>query len=251
VKGRFFVTLDAACADRAYLDAAGVRHLRALRLVAGDAVCAIVAPGRERAARIARLERERVVLELGAELAPAGCDPRAPRTLAIALGDPARMDLVVEKATELGASALQPFVAARSQARTLAASRRERWQRIARTASEQCGRTVAPEIRPCLEFDALVGASTRVQTVWLLLPGGARDEHTRRDASPHPARRRADAEPGMLIVVGPEGGLTEDENERLLAAGAEPIVLGRRVLRFETAAIAGLSVALDRMPDEA
>jgi len=250
VKGRFFVTLDPEHDDRAYLDAAGARHVRALRLVPGDAVGAIVAPGRERAATIARLERERVVLALGVELPAAGRDPRSARVLALALGDPARMDLVVEKATELGASALQPFVAARSQARTLAATRRERWRRIARTACEQCGRTVEPEIRPCLDFAALVAACARVQTVWLLLPAGASDRHAG-PATPTPATQTDSArEPGLLLVVGPEGGLDDGENQRLLAAGATPLTLGRRVLRFETAAIAGLSVALSRFPDE-
>src|SRR5690606_25958377 len=97
LKGRFFVDPDPTHSERASLDAAGARHLRALRVREGDEVCAIVGPGRERAAVIERLGRDGALLALGTELPPSGRDPVAARTLALALGDLARMDLVVEK----------------------------------------------------------------------------------------------------------------------------------------------------------
>ncbi|MEW6273271.1 MAG: RsmE family RNA methyltransferase [Thermodesulfobacteriota bacterium] len=237
MKGRFFVELDAQDPDRARLDAAGARHLRALRLTPGDEVCAIVGPGRERAAVIEQLGRERVVLALGAELPPAGRDPVAQTTLALALGDLARMDLVVEKATELGATAIQPFVAERSQARGVAPPRLERWRRIARAACEQCGRTREPEVRRCVDFGTLVRALEGSHPVWLLAPSGAPA-----GGSPALAARRAQ-DPPLAIVVGPEGGLSEGEAAELLARGAEAVRLGRTTLRFETAAIAGLAAA--------
>jgi len=244
MKGRFFVTLDPDDAALAYLDAAGARHVRALRLVRGDAVCAIVAPGREREAVIASLERDRVTLALGAEHPAATRDLRHPRVLAIALGDLARMDLVIEKATELGATAIQPFVAERSQARTLPPSRLERWRRIARTACEQCGRTVEPAVRPCVTFAELLAAGDGAQSIWLLSPAPSGAET---GAAALPAAHQDGVE--LLLIVGPEGGLTEDENARWVARGALPITLGRRVLRFETAAIAALAAALVCVPD--
>lgn len=248
MKGRLFVTPDADDPDRATLDAAAARHLRALRLSPGDAVCAIVGPARERAAKVVALGRDHAVLALHEELPPPERDPRRPRVLAIALADLARLDVVVEKATELGATAIQPFVAARSQTRTLPATRLDRWQRIARAACEQCGRTVVPEIRPCIPFDALVATLGRGGTAWLLEP--ARPEAAARGTGPSSAGALpVPGDGGLTVVVGPEGGIDPDETDRLRGAGAQPLTLGARVLRFETAAIAALAVALLHAPD--
>lgn len=241
MKGRLFVTPDADDPDRATLDVATTRHLRALRLVPGDAVCAIVGPGRERAASVVSLVRDHAVLSLHEELPAHDRDPKRPRVLALALGDLARMDLVVEKATELGVTAIQPFVAARSQSRTVVPARLERWERIARSAAEQCGRTVLPEIRACVGFDALVAAVRSGGTTWLLEPARPEDGACAAPSVP------AEAD-GLTFVIGPEGGLDALEVERLRAAGARPLTLGTRVLRFETAAIAALAIALLHAP---
>lgn len=242
MKGRFFVDVDPRDAARAVLDATAARHLRALRLTRGDEVCAIVGPGREHAAVIERLERERAVLSLGAALPPSGRDPAVERALAIGLGDAARMDVAIEKATELGATAIQPFAAERSQTRTVAAARLERWRRIARAACEQCGRTREPAVRPCVDFDGLLASLPRGEEVWLLTPRRATREERAVAAA---ARRRAPA----VLVVGPEGGLSEAETARLLEHGARPMSLGRSTLRFETAAIAALAAAAALFPD--
>lgn len=244
MKSRLFVTPDADDPDRATLDAATTRHLRALRLAPGDAVCAIVGPHRERAASVVALLRDHAVLSLHEELPPHARDPQRPCVLALALGDLARMDLVVEKATELGVTAIQPFVATRSQVRTLPSTRLERWERLARAACEQCGRTVVPEIRGCVAFEALVAVVERPGTTWLLEP--ARPDAAPSDSASAPVAVASDD--GLTLVIGPEGGLDPAEVERLRAAGARPVTLGTRVLRFETAAIAGLAVALLHAP---
>jgi 16S rRNA (uracil1498-N3)-methyltransferase len=245
MKGRFFVELDPHDGERAFLDAATARHLRALRVTRGDEVCAIVGPGRERRARVASLDRERAVLALGDVVPSRGCDPACARTLAVALADAARLDLVVEKATELGATAIQPFVAARSQARTVAPARLERWRRIARAASEQCGRTTIPEVRDAVDLSHLAAALAPGSVVWLLTPGGAGE------ATGGPTRAASPEPRPLVVVVGPEGGLTDEEHALLVARGAEPVRLGPRVLRFETAAIAALAVAGALLPDGA
>lgn len=258
MKGRFLVTLDPDDADRATLDAAGARHVRALRLTRGDRVCAIVGPGEEREAVVESVARDRVRLALGARLQQPPPDPAGERVLAVALGDLARLDLVIEKATELGATAVQVFIAERSQTRSVPATRIERWRRIAGAATEQCGRTRPPDIPPPVGFAEVLAGVRDDGTTWLLTPAdvasapaspGSATGATPDRASPAPASR--DTRAPRLLVVGPEGGLGETEVAHLLARGAHPVTLGRRVLRFETAAIAGLAAAAVCDPEDA
>jgi 16S rRNA (uracil1498-N3)-methyltransferase len=243
VPPRLFVRTDATSDDRAHLDAAGARHLRALRLAPGDSVHAIVGPGLERSAMIETFTRTAVVLRLGDALPPSGCDPVGRRTLAVGLGDLARMDLVVEKATELGATAIQPFIASRSQIRAVPAARAERWARIARAACEQCGRTVPPEIRDCVTLASFIDTIDAADTVLLFVRGESSGS-----AGP-PAAASPGDDRSLILVVGPEGGFAPDEVSALLARGAVTTSLGRRILRFETAAIAALVAAAARFPE--
>ena len=227
---RLFVDVDPGAPDEARIEGQALRHVRALRLESGSEVVAIVGPGRERRAAIVALSRSAARLRLGEELPPTEADPRSPLVLAIALADLARMDLVVEKATELGATGIWGFVAERSQARQVSASRRDRWARIGRAACEQCGRTVPPEIEAPLALRELLERIGPPRRAVLLDPGGPRSL---------PPLSLDESEP--VVVVGPEGGLTAPEREGLRVRGAEVLSLGPRVLRFETAAIAGLT----------
>jgi 16S rRNA (uracil1498-N3)-methyltransferase len=229
---RLFVEVDAAAPDEGRIAGPAVSRLHALRLGPGSEVVAIVGPGRERRATIVALARSEARLRLGEELPRTDADPRSPLVLAIALADLPRLDLVVEKATELGATAIWAFVAERSQTRDVSASRRDRWRRIGRAACEQCGRTVPPEIDAPLSLQALGDRIEATPGAVLLDPAGPRW-----DGSP-PADER-----GRIVVVGPEGGLTGTERADLCARGAAPLSLGPRILRFETAAIAALAWA--------
>ena len=226
---RLFVDVDADQPNRAQLDA---RHLRALRLGVGDAFEAIVAPGAVRIATIEALTRQRATVTLGDDVPAGPADPGRPVVLAIALADFARFDSVIEKATELGATKIVPFRAARSQIGKLTDARRERWRRIARTACEQCGRTQPPEITGEISLEAIdthvppqahqVVLSPEAGDAWDGDVGGAR---------------------ALVLYVGPEGGFTADEVRRLCDRGARLRSLGPRTLRFETAAAAALAVA--------
>jgi len=141
-----------------------------------------------------------------------------------------RFEAVVEKATELGVSAIVPVEAARSEKGLLAAADRrvERWRRIAREASQQSRRMRLPEILPpCRLSDAL--DETAAARCYLDEEGG------------EPLLRAA-GETAVAFAVGPEGGWTEGERRVFQAEGWAPVSLGPGILRADTAAIAALAV---------
>ena len=155
-------------------------------------------------------------------------------TLAQALSSSEKMDWVIQKATELGVAEIQPLDTERSVARLpaeRAAKRLEHWRQVAISACEQCGRNLLPQIHAPLDIMAwLQQTKDRPGTKLILLPQGA-------------ASLRAQAKPQdrVVLLVGAEGGFTGAESGSALHCGFAPIRLGARVLRTETAAIAGLA----------
>jgi 16S rRNA (uracil1498-N3)-methyltransferase len=155
--------------------------------------------------------------------------------LAQALSSSEKMDWVIQKSTELGVTEIQPLATDRSVARLSAertARRLEHWQQVAISACEQCGRNVLPLIhRPLDIMDWLQQAGTISASRYILLPDGTASLH---DQS-RPVRM-------AVLLVGAEGGFSPPESEAAINCGFIPIRLGARVMRTETAAIAGLAV---------
>jgi 16S rRNA (uracil1498-N3)-methyltransferase len=159
----------------------------------------------------------------------------APATLEIVLaqGVPkgAKMDFVIEKATELGVSRIVPLLTERTQGEGAREGKTERWRRLARAAAQQCGRADVPEIEVPLgwaEFCARFGEYDRVLVPWEL---EAVEPLAERLPSLLAGVRR------VAVAIGPEGGLGHAEIEQARVAGAVTISLGRRVLRTETAGL--------------
>jgi 16S rRNA (uracil1498-N3)-methyltransferase len=218
----------AAIADAMPLERDGQHYLRTvLRLALGDEL--VVFDGAGRQAR-ARLAADRLELAGPVEVAP----PPLPVTLVVALLKGEKMDLVVQKATELGATRIVPAASARSVVRlepAREASRVERWRRIAVEAARQCGRADAPEVTPPAPLDQALAGSAAAARVLL---------HERAAAplrSILPARTAS-----VAVAVGPEGGFSPEEVEAAARAGWVIASFGDRVLRAETAAIAALAV---------
>ena len=209
--------------------------LRVLRLKPGDAVTLFNGDGAEYASVVVEANRERVALDVtGRE----DKDREAPFavTLAQAVSSGERMDYTIQKAVELGVAAIQPLEARRSVVR-LSAERGERriahWQAVAIAACEQCGRNRVPRVWPLAQLDAYLGArrSGTEGELRLLL-------------SPRSTRRLREIDPphGMLVVLsGPEGGFSPEEERAAGEAGFQPVRLGPRVLRTETAAVVALA----------
>lgn len=148
--------------------------------------------------------------------------------LAIAKGE--RMDLSVQKATELGVASIAPLFTERCNVQLggKAEHKRRHWEKIAISACEQCGRNRIPEVLPVQGFETWVSAR---RGGVMLDPGGI----------PLPSL----PEPGscLTLLVGPEGGLSLAERQRAESMGFVSASLGPRILRIETAVIAALSVA--------
>lgn len=205
---------------------AEAHHLASVcRLRPGDAVCLFNGDGREYPARIVEIRRREVALEVESVSAP---DRELPFALEVAAPLPKgdRAQFLVEKLTELGATALAPLDCERSVVQP-GAAKLEKLERYVIEASKQCGRNVLMRVArptPWREYCAQPAAGA---VRWLAHPQG------------DPRGGRMDSAPGAICVaVGPEGGFTDAEIDLARKHDWELIGLGPRILRIETAALA-------------
>lgn len=154
--------------------------------------------------------------------------------LAQALTSSEKMDWVIQKATELGVAEIQPLDTERSIARLTeerAVKRLEHWRGVAISACEQCGRNVLPTIHPPLDIMLWLQLPAENRAAkYILLPQGA----TSLSSQPKP-------QCNIVLLVGAEGGFTRGESDSAMRCGFMSIRMGSRVLRTETAALAGIT----------
>jgi 16S rRNA (uracil1498-N3)-methyltransferase len=233
---RFFVEGEHGAGDRVAIEGSDAHKLRhVLRAVDGSAIELIDSSGSVLDARLA-FDGERIFAEIGGvrERPP---EPPVPSIdLAQALAKGTKLDLVVEKATELGAARVIPFISERSVARDAGDGRLDRWRRIARTAAMQCGRRDIPQVDAPVTFDALIASFGRYDAV--LFPWELADPRPLIES----LRAQLDGATSVLAVIGPEGGFSHAEAHAAREAGARWLWLGPRILRTETAGLALLSV---------
>lgn len=211
---------------------AAQRHLAALRLQRGDAIVLFSGDGYEYPAELIELSKRSAAAKIQE---PREIDRESPIAITLVQGICAadRMDLLVQKATELGVRAIQPVISTRTVIR-LSSDRQERraqhWENVAIAACEQCGRNRLPELRPSIKFDEWIATNPSADARILL--------------SPHGDTRLADLPRGhstttsAIVAIGPEGGLTEDEHKLAESRGFTPVHFGPRILRTETAPLA-------------
>ena len=215
------------------------RHLRdVLRLRAGDEAHVFDGEGREFACVVADAGGRGggARLEVRGAAEPPSAESPLRLTLAAALLKGEKFDLVVQKATELGASRVAPVVTRRADVRPRdegdAARRVERWRRLALEAAKQSGRARLPEVSKPVGFEALVSAAPGAGEARVLFAerGGL--------GLGSLAAGAAGARPAAVVaLVGPEGGWEDEEVALAAAAGWSVVTLGGRTLRAETAAI--------------
>ncbi len=207
--------------------------IRVLRLREGDSVQIFDGQGGERHGFIERIAGKQVTIGRIRHV-DRNLESPLPLLLAQSLTSSEKMDWIIQKATELGATEIQPLDTERSVAK-LSAERAERrlehWKQVIISACEQCGRNRMPEIHAPMD---IMGWLKKMRTAecgkFILLPDGATSLHEQ----PRPENAAA-------LLIGPEGGFSEAEAKAALLAGFSQIRLGARILRTETAAIAGLA----------
>lgn len=205
-------------------------HLcRVLRHVAGDRVWALDGEGSVYEVALEDVGPRQVTGAILAEH-PGLNEPHAPTILLQGLIGQSKMDWLVEKATELGATEIRPILGGPR----IGPGRLKRWQRIARSAAKQCRRARVPAILDPAELRAHLD-ELPASTVRLL-------------ADPAGAHELPDLGQGQVIVVavGPEKGFEASAREELLAAAFQPVSLGQRRLRSETAAVCLLSLVAQK-----
>jgi len=239
---RVHVTEDLRAGKRIAVEGAAANHItRVLRLRAGEPLTLFNGNGAEYAATILELHRDAVVVEVGQEQAVSR-ESALQLTLAQGISRGERMDWILQKATELGGSRIVPLFTERSVVR-LDAKQSERklqhWRAIAIAACEQCGRNSVPEIAQPTGLFKFVGNGVQPHVTRLLLSPVS-------DVSIDEVGVSAT---GVTVLIGPEGGLTENEQAVALRSGFTSVRMGPRVLRTETAAIAALTILQHRFGD--
>ncbi|HEY1226090.1 MAG TPA: 16S rRNA (uracil(1498)-N(3))-methyltransferase [Ramlibacter sp.] len=214
------------------LPAGAARHVQVLRLQPGDDLVLFDGRGGEWTATVARMGRSDVDVTVGTHQA---VEREPTRDVHLALGMPAndRMDWLVEKAAELGAASIQPLLTDRTVVRLAgdrALRRQEHWQAIAIAACEQCGGNRVPQIHVPLPF-----------AQWQPPAGLLRCVLSLESASRPLLELAGTGNAPVLLLSGPEGGLTDREEADARAAGFAPVTLGPRILRAETAPLAALA----------
>lgn len=226
---RFYVDTALTVGEPCTLSHEVTRHaLRALRLRQGEMLTLFNGHGGEYAAQLVHAREPEAAVQV-VRFDPREVELLWPITVAQGLSSGDRMDWTIEKSVELGAMAIAPLAMSRSVVRLSAdraASRCKHWQSLAIAASEQCGRNRIAQVEPVMPLIDWLATLPEASLRLVLVSGGA----SLVSFLPPPEGRR------IVLLAGPEGGLSDDELQAADAAGFRALSLGPRILRTETAA---------------
>jgi len=214
------------------LDAAPSHHiLKVLRMNEGRPLVLFNGDGHQYAASIISATKKLATVKIDSAEYKPNASPLT-TTLAIGLSKGDRFEWVLQKATELGVSTIHPLFTKRSEVKLSGerlAKKMASWQQVLISACEQCGRNTLPQLKPPIPLQPFIhDASSDVKFVL----------HHRSEK----ALDTIDKPSSATLLIGPEGGLSEEEITQSQAQGFLPLCLGHRVLRTETAPLAALSI---------
>jgi 16S rRNA (uracil1498-N3)-methyltransferase len=241
----YFIQSESIQNNRIILSGDLAHHLRdVLRCEAGETVELVDEKQARYRTELTQVTKQKIVasiLQKNEKPAPSG--PSIFLAQAVLKGD--KMDWVIQKAAELGVNTILPVVTERTIARPRAereAHQIDRWRKIAKEASQQCGRSDIPMVRTVVSLDALLKNPPDAS---LKLIPWEQEQKPSLKAVLAEANLRAPAgqwDNSMIVLIGPEGGLTPSEVERARKTGWISVSLGPRILRAETAGLAVIAI---------
>jgi len=228
---RFFIDLPLAAQTVIDLPKDARQYMeRVLRLKPGHTICLFNGQGGQFIAEFQGSGRVKLL-----DFAPVERESSLSIRLIQGISKGERMDVTLQKATELGATRISPVTCERSVVRLdeeRAERRHERWSSILHSACEQCGRNRIPQLDELQKLEHVSREPQHIGTTRIVLaPTGT---HSLREISP-PTQ--------LSVLIGPEGGLSDAEIEHATSSGFTPVRLGTRILRTETAGLAILAAA--------
>lgn len=243
----FFVTPAQVRGDFIYIEGSDVNHMKnVLRMKTGEAL--MVSDGNNLSYRclVDRYEEGEAVLTIQ-EMFPSDTELSSKIYLFQGLPKQDKMELIVQKAVELGVYQVIPVAMKRSVVKLdekKAQKKIARWQQIAESAAKQAGRGYIPEVRQVMSYPDAVAYAADLDVV--LLP------YELAEGMKATKELIGKIRPGQSVgvFIGPEGGFEKDEVERAVQAGAKSITLGKRILRTETAGLTVLSILMYHLEEE-
>ncbi|MBQ9803175.1 MAG: 16S rRNA (uracil(1498)-N(3))-methyltransferase [Clostridia bacterium] len=243
---RFFVPSCDISAEKITVRGNDAHHIsRALRMAVGDRITVCDSASREYECVLQSFLPDAVVAEI-VSVREQDTEPPYRLTLYQALPKGDKLDTVIQKSVECGAALIVPFESERCVVRAKPEAedkKRERRQRIALEAAKQCGRGALPDVERTVDFSTMLTRAAAADLVLFCFEGEGTEPITRVLAS-HPLEKGAE----IALIIGSEGGFSQDEAARARAAGFTLTGLGKRILRTETApifALACISAALE------
>lgn len=212
------------------------KHIaKSLRMKIGEPLCVCDTKGNDYSCVISGIFEQKVELEI-LSVTKSESEPSVKVTLFFCLTKSDKPDTVIKQSVELGVNEITPVLSSRCVSRPdekSASKKLLRWQKISEEAAMQSGRGIIPRVNSIISFDDMTKAFNNFDKVFIFYEGGGNE-----------ISKILETDKNLAIIIGPEGGFSEEEVEKAKSCGAIVSTLGKRILRAETAPIAALSVIM-------
>lgn len=245
---RFYVSADQLAEKEVFISGRDVNHIKnVLRLEVGDWIVACDGNGTDYVSRIQSICSDEVVASIE-KVQPTGTELPVRITLFQGMPKKDKLELIIQKAVELGACEIVPVMTKRTVVKLSEEKkinkRLERWQSIAYAAAKQCDRGIIPTVHKPVSYEEALAMADQLDYNVIPYELQTGMEEARKIVD------QACKQRSLGIFIGPEGGFEPEEVERAMTRNIHPMTLGKRILRTETAGMALLSILMFQMQGE-